>query len=406
MKIKNCRSCKSKNINKALDLGDMKLTGIFPMSKLDEISSGKISLVMCSNCSLLQLEYSFNHNEMYGDNYGYMSSLNKSMIEHLQNKANNLKNIIKLDAGDVIVDIGSNDGSFLSFFEKKYILVGIDPTINKFLKKYRKDILIISNFFSCEILKEKIKKRAKLITSIACFYDLEDPIKFVEDVYESLDDNGLWHFEQSYMPAMIKNMSYDTICHEHIEYYSLKSLKFILDKVGFKIINIELNSINGGSFALTVAKNSSFFETDNKSVDWLLNKEQIFKYNNITTIKDFATNVSKQKKLLADLIKNLIDMKKKVLGYGASTKGNVILQYCKINEKIIPYIGEVNTFKFNRFTPGTNIKIISEKKIKSMKPDYLLVLPWHFRNFILDKEKKFLKNGGKFIFPLPDIEII
>lgn len=406
MKVKNCRSCNSQNIDKALDLGKMKLTGVFPKDREDKISSGKISLMMCSNCSLLQLEYSFNHSEMYGDNYGYMSSLNKSMIEHLKNKANNLKNITKLDPGDIVVDIGSNDGTFLSFFEKKYTLIGIDPTIKKFLGKYRKDIFTIADFFSYEILRKKIKKKAKLITSIACFYDLENPIKFVEDVYNSLDDNGLWHLEQSYMPAMIKNMSYDTICHEHLEYYSLKSLKFILDKVGFKIINIELNSINGGSFALTVAKNRSFFATDNNSVDWLLNKEQMFKYNNITTIKNFATNVAKQKKLLSDLIKNLIDMKKKVLGYGASTKGNVILQYCKINEKIIPYIGEVNTFKFNRFTPGTNIKILSEKKIKSMKPDYLLVLPWHFRNFIVDKEKKFSKDGGKFIFPLPDIEII
>jgi len=187
---------------------------------------------------------------------------------------------------------------------------------------------------------------------------------------------------------------------------SCLSIKYILDKVGFKIIDIEFNEINGGSFALTAAKKKSFHSEDKKTVQWLLQKEEILHYNKLETHKNFYKECLKQKLLLTNLLKNLKDMKKKVFGYGASTKGNVILQFCSINKNLIPYIGEVNKYKFNKYTPGSKIKIISEDKLKKMKPDYLLVLPWHFKNFIIKKEKKFLSNGGKLIFPLPDIEII
>lgn len=411
MKIEYCRSCKSKKLEKAFDLGKQSLTGVFPDYKKQVVTKGHLSLVLCKNCSLLQLGHSFDANEMYGENYGYMSSLNKSMFEHLKNKVSKLKKLINLQSQDVIIDIGSNDGTFLSFFEKQYKLIGVDPTIKKFHSFYRKDIIKIPEFFSSDIwdtyLSKILKnKKAKLITSISMFYDLPDPIKFVQDVYDSLDKDGIWHLEQSYMPAMIRNISYDTICHEHLEYYSLKSIKFILDSVGFKIIDLEFNDINGGSFALTVAKKTSRHTENNKTVQWLLEKEDVLNYNNINKHKGFYKECLKQRVLLIDLLKNLKDMKKKVFGYGASTKGNVILQFCNIDQKLIPYIGEVNKYKFNKYTPGSNIKIISETKLKKMKPDYLLVLPWHFKDFILKKEKKFLNEGGKLIFPLPDIEII
>ena len=411
MKIEYCRSCKSKKLEKAFDLGKQSLTGVFPDYKKQVVTKGHLSLVLCKNCSLLQLGHSFDANEMYGENYGYMSSLNKSMFEHLKNKVPKLKKLINLQSQDVIIDIGSNDGTFLSFFEKKYKLIGVDPTIKKFHSFYRKDIIKIPEFFSSDIwdtyLSKILKnKKAKLITSISMFYDLPDPIKFVQDVYDSLDKDGIWHLEQSYMPAMIRNISYDTICHEHLEYYSLKSIKFILDSVGFKIIDLEFNDINGGSFALTVAKKTSRHTENNKTVQWLLEKEDVLNYNNINKHKDFYKECLKQRVLLIDLLKNLKDMKKKVFGYGTSTKGNVILQFCNIDQKLIPYIGEVNKYKFNKYTPGSNIKIISETKLKKMRPDYLLVLPWHFKEFIVKKEKKFLNEGGKLIFPLPDIEMV
>jgi len=402
MKISKCRSCKNLNIKKIFSLGKQAFTGIFPKYKKETLPSGELSLVYCNNCNLLQLENSFDKKKLYGENYGYMSSLNSSMTSHLSRKVNLLKKY-NLINGDTIIDVGSNDGTFLSFFEKKFNLIGIDPTIKKFKKNYRKDIIKIENFFSKNALTPYTKKKAKLITSIAMFYDLEDPVKFAEDVYELLDKDGIWHLELSYMPLMIKNLSYDTICHEHLEYYSLNSIKYIFDKVGFSIIDIQLNDINGGSFALTLSKNRN---SNNKVVEWLLNQETKDNINNISTFKKFFLEISKQKKDLKNLLENLIDMKKKVYGYGASTKGNVILQFANINSKLLPLIGEVNPFKFNRYTPGTKIKIVSEAVIKKNKPDYLLVLPWHFKDFIIKKEKRYLDSGGKLIFPLPQIQII
>jgi len=406
MKISKCRSCGSSSLIKCLNLGNQYLTGIFPKNHNEKVSKGNLSLVFCKNCSLLQSEQNFDRYEMYGSNYGYMSSLNSSMIDHLKNKSQKIKKISKLSKSDLIIDIGSNDGTFLSYFVDHCQTLGIDPTISKFKKMYNKKINIIDDFFSGEILKKNSIRKAKVITSISMFYDLEDPVTFANEVNEALDKDGIWHFEQSYMPSMIKNTSYDTICHEHLEYYSLKSIMYILNKSNFKIVDIELNDINGGSFALTVAKKKSKKFEESFLVDWLLNKEDSYKFNKIETLFDFKNKVFKHKKLLSELILNLIDMKKKVLGYGASTKGNVILQFCEIDNKLINYIVDVNPFKKNRITPGTNIKIINENDFLRKKVDYLLVLPWHFKNHILKKEKKFINNNGKFIFPLPDIEII
>jgi hypothetical protein len=406
MKIKKCRVCSGKKLLKTYSLGKLKLTGHFLQNKNSKIASGDLTMLLCDNCSLLQLENSFNSKIMYGDNYGYRSSLNNHMVNHLKNKSINLIKKYNITYNDVVVDIGSNDGTFLKNFNNK-ILIGIDPTIKKFSKFYRKDIVQIPDFFSLDLIEDNIKnKKVKLITSISMFYDLENPLKFAEEIYEALDDDGVWHLEQSYMPSMIRSYSYDTICHEHLEYYSLKSLKYIFDKIGFKIIDLEFNDINGGSFAITVAKKNSNFLEYEKITSWLLRKEDLHGYNKLSKQKEFFKDVEKHKILLKNLLLNIRDMKKTVFGYGASTKGNVILQYCGINENLIKYIADVNEFKHYKYTPGSKIKIIPENRARSLKPDFFLVLPWHFKNFILSKERKFIQNGGKFIFPLPEIEIV
>jgi len=407
MKIKSCRSCNSTSLKKVFDLGNHKLTGVFPKKKDHKVDTGRLRMVLCKHCSMLQLENSFNPKKMYGSNYGYMSSQNLSMIDHLRNKSIKLKKIVNIKSSEIILDIGSNDGTFLDFFDKKYKLIGIDPSSKRLKKLYRKDIRVISDFFSYEKIEKYLKKkRAKIITTISMFYDLEDPVKFASDIHKSLDRNGIWHLEQSYMPSMIKNYSYDTICHEHLEYYSLKSIKYILDKVGFVIIDLEFNNINGGSFALTVKKKSKANPKHYFLTNLILREEKRFKYNHYLTFKNFFKKVLKHKKLLKDLLVSLKKNNKKVFGYGASTKGNVILQFCGIDSKLLPFIADVSKFKYNKYTPGSKIKIISEKKSNSMKPDYYLVLPWHFKEFIVKKEEKFLNSGGKLIFPLPEINII
>ena len=213
MKIKNCRSCKSTKLTKVYSLGKQTLTGIFPPKKNLKITKGELSMLFCKKCKLLQLEHNFDSNEMYGENYGYMSSLNKSMESHLKLKAISLLKKYNLKTNDCILDIGSNDGTFLSFFSKKLKLFGCDPTIKKFSHLYRKDINKLPYFFSSKYFKEK---KFKLITSIAMFYDLPDPLDFAQQIHSVLDRSGIWHMELSYMPMMIKNRSYDTICHEHL----------------------------------------------------------------------------------------------------------------------------------------------------------------------------------------------
>ena len=403
MKIKSCRSCKSKKLVKLYSLGNQYFTGIFPSNRHSKIPRGNLGMLICNNCKLLQLDENFDSNEMYGDNYGYMSSLNKSMISHLYLKALNLKKKYNLKSKNSILDIGSNDGTFLAFFNKNFNLFGCDPTIKKFGKFYRKDITKIQNFFSSNLFKNI---KFDLITSISMFYDLPDPLKFAKEINSILKKNGVWHIELSYMPMMIKNRSYDTICHEHLEYYSLKSLKYLLTKAGLKITNLSFNQINGGSIEVDVVKKSSKYKECKDLINWVLESEHVNQYNEIKKHKSFYNECLNHKKLLKKLLVTLKKQNKKVVGYGASTKGNVLLQFCGINSKIINNIAEVNKYKFNRYTPGSKIKIVSEKSVKLKKPDYMLVLPWHFKDYIVKRERNFLKNGGKLIFPLPEIEIV
>jgi cyclopropane fatty-acyl-phospholipid synthase-like methyltransferase len=405
--IKSCRSCGSKNLEDLFSLGKQDYTGIFPKKKNSKIPKGELKLIKCKKCTLVQLSNNFSLKKMYGNNYGYRTGLNLSMVNHIKKKIEYLKKKIQFDEGDIVLDIGSNDATLLKFFNHKRLnLIGIDPTISKFKKYYPKEIKKVVNFFSKKNLEKIIvKKKVKLITSIAMFYDLPDPMSFAKDIYNLLDDNGIWHLEQSYSGYMLKNLSYDTICHEHLEYYSLKSIKYIFDKCNLKIIDIKFNKINGGSFAITVAKKKSPIKINKSVVQKILKYEKDNKVNSTTTYKNFFKKIYIQKKKLESLLSSLKRKNKVIYGYGASTKGNVILQFCNIKNNYIKFICDINRDKENCYTPGSKIKIVSEISAKNSKPDYYLVLPWHFKEFILKKEKSLLKNGTRFIFPLPAVRI-
>ncbi len=405
--IKKCRISDSENLIEILSLGNQYLTGVFPKSKNEKITIGPVDLVWCPDSGLLQMKQSYSLDEMYGDNYGYRSGLNESMVKHLQKKIKNLEILAKPTEKDLIIDIGSNDATSLKSYEGSFRKVGIDPTGKKFKEYYTHDLTLIPDFFTANKFKEIFPNdKAKIITSIAMFYDLEDPSSFVSDIAKCLADDGIWHFEQSYMPSMLRTNSYDTICHEHLEFYSLKVVKNILEKNGLRIVDVQMNDINGGSFAVTACKQIADYESNNPIINWLLKQEDEMGLDTIKPYLEFAERSKLHKENLVNLIKSLVADGKKVFGYGASTKGNVLLQYCGLTEKEIPFIAEVNPEKFGSFTPGSNIPIISEKEAKEMKPDYFLVLPWHFKNNILSREDEFISNGGKFIFPLPHIEIV
>jgi hypothetical protein len=405
--IKNCRVCKSEKLETVLDFGEVPFTGVFPSTITESVPSGALCLVLCTECGLVQLSSSFPPAEMYGDNYGYRSGLNLSMVKHLQRIVRGLEQRIDLKEGDVVLDIGSNDGSLLSSYSSDQIrLIGIDPTIEKFRQYYSKKMEPVADFFSARTYKTVSSSKAKIVTSIAMFYDLEDPVDFANNVSEILDDEGIWFLEQSYMPWMLKSGAYDTICHEHLEYYSLSSLKAIFDRSGFVIIDAATNSVNGGSIALTVMKKENPSAVTSPIVSWLLESEKRAKIDQLSTWNDFAKRVRQQQIDLLELLNRIKDSGATVLALGASTKGNVLIQTTGITDELISKVGDVNQYKHGRFLPGSNIPIVSEEEVLIENPNYLLVLPWHFRETFVNGLDGYLSGGGKFIFPLPDIEIV
>ena len=237
-------------------------------------------------------------------------------------------------------------------------------------------------------------------------YDLEDPIWFAREVAKVLAPDGLWHFEQSYMPSMLRLTSYDTICHEHLEYYSLEVICKILEAADLEVLDVEMNAVNGGSFAVTAAHRGSTFKRNHAVIDWLLAQEERMGLHTPRPYREFEDRVFRHKEDLYRLLRALKDDGKRVLGYGASTKGNVVLQFCGIGPELVEAIAEVNPDKFGCVTPGSHIPIVSEAEAKAMSPDYFLVLPWHFKEGILRREQEFLAGGGKMIFPFPEIEIV
>ncbi len=405
--ISKCRISDSANLITVLSLGNHYLSGVFPKSADEKVTKGPLDLVWCPDSGLLQMKQSYSLDEMYGDNYGYRSGLNFSMVRHLEQKIRTLERMVSLNDNDLVLDIGSNDATSLKAYSGNHRKVGIDPTGLKFKEFYTDTITLIPDFFTAKKFESIFPNdKAKLITSIAMFYDLERPLDFVKDIEQCLADDGIWHFEQSYMPSMLRTNSYDTICHEHLEFYSLKVVKTILEKCGLRIMEVQMNAINGGSFAVTACKSSAGYTSNTPIINWLLKQEEEMGLDTLKPYQDFEEKVFRHRNNLTDLINALVADGKKIFGYGASTKGNILLQFCGFTIKQIPYIAEVNEEKFGCFTPGTNIPIISESEAKAMNPDYFLVLPWHFKDDILSREKDYLANGGKFIFPLPEIEII
>ncbi|ATZ80610.1 methyltransferase [Bodo saltans virus] len=403
--LEKCRLCECEKIIEIFSLGDLVLTGVFPLEN-EKIPVLPLSLCKCVSCGLVQLYHNFDVSQLYGDTYGYRSGLNNSMVVHLHSICDRLSDLINLDKKNDynVLDIGSSDGTLLNRYKNRENghFVGIDPSSVKYKQYYNKDIEIISDFFC----KDKVKgKKFDIITTISMFYDLPNPLQFAMDIYDALDDDGLWFTEQSYFVFMLKTFSFDTICQEHIEYYCLKQLKYIADKVGLKIVDIGFNDINGGSFSCCFAKKTNNkFQECSKLINETIQNEEIFLATN--PIDLLSKNIILLKNKMFNLFEKVKNNNESIHGYGASTKGNVLLQYFGVTNKDIKFISEINDYKYNRYTPGTNIKIISEKESKEMKPEYYFILPWHFKDNIINKETEYLKNGGKLIFPLPFLDIV
>lgn len=401
--ISNCRISGSTNLKTILNLGHMSLSGVFPPSINTPVTSGPMTLVVCPDSGLVQLGQNYNLDEMYGMNYGYRSGLNQSMVKHLTDKVAYLQTIKSIGPESTVIDIGGNDGTLL----KAYNIDGLtrvcfDPTASKWSKYYEgTDITVHSGFFD-----GNSNYSADIITSISMFYDLPNPNQFVQDVKASLAPAGIWHSEQSYLPSMIKARSFDTICQEHLEYYTLTVVNNLLEANGMRIIDVQFNDINGGSFAFTAGHAEYLHEINVTEIDKVLKAEAIADWSNPASYKEFIADISEARTNLIQLINKLNSSGKKVAALGASTKGNVLLQWCGLTKNDISFISDVNPLKWGCYTPGSGIPIISEKAAAAERPDYMLVLPWHFKKSITEREQTFLSQGGKLIFPLPYLDIV
>ena len=391
MRINNCRNCNKKKLQPLFSLGKISFTGKFPKIN-KKIKKAPLEVVMCKHCNLVQLAHKFNLKYLYGPDYGYRSGISNTMVSHLKNVCNNLKRKTKLKKKEMVLDIASNDATLLKFYPSNVVTFGIDPLINKYQKEYKKINHKISDFFSISKIKKKTKNKFKIITALSVFYDLEKPNKFLKEVENLLDKNGIFALEFADLSSIIDKNMFDTICHEHLEYYSSKIIIDMCKKHNLKVIDILKNNINGSSKQFHIVKKNSYFKVKSRKIKKILNYEKNTKINSSKTLIKFFKKINETKINLIKLLKLIKSKNKSIHAYGASTKGNVLLQYFGIE-------------KFGLCTPGTNIKIISEKQSRNMKPDYYLVLPWHFKNEILKRERKIIVKGTRFIFPLPKLKI-
>ncbi len=408
-----CRVCGSTSLKKVINLGPQYLQGSFVKPGKEMPSKRKIdcTLVRCNPeedenaCGLLQMEHSVPPEILYAA-YWYRSGTNNTMRNHLKNIVDNVVATVSGIKNPLVLDIGCNDGTLLGYYPGNFIKYGCDPSD---VAQEVKGATVVQDIFPSEELFKMLEgKKLDVITSIAMFYDLESPVDFVKGISRFLSAKGVWVFEMSYMPKMLELDSYDTICHEHLEFYSLAVLEKILGMGGMKIFKISFNDINGGSIRCyaTHSNNSSHDKKENyQLINEIRQKEFDQELDTDEPYVSFQQRIEKLKGDLHDLLVTLKKEGKKVHIYGASTKGNTILQWCNIDHTLVEYAAERNPDKYGASTLGTNIPIISEEESRAMDPDYYLVLPWHFKEEFIEREAAALEKGTGFIFPIPAIEI-
>lgn len=410
-KINQCRLCGNKDLFPIFDLGEQYLASSFPKIGESNPLKAPLILVKCNDnhnnhCGLLQLEHTVNNNILYCGHYGYRSGLNNTMITHLKNLIKDVQCQVVLNDNDIVLDIGSNDCTLLKCYDNKTLKkVGIDPTSNQFKQYYPDDVIRLPTFFNKDVFKLHFgEEKAKVITTISMFYDLHDILSFVKDIKNILHKDGIWVSEQAYAPTMLETNNFDCILHEHLTYLCLKQFKYICDVVELKIVDVTLNDCNGCSFRLTMTHfDNSRQISDN--VNKIKIQEDLLALHTLTPLHNFIDRVNNNKIILINFLTNKVKNNKKIFLLGASTKGNVTLQYYGIDYQLVQFASERNEEKYGRCTPGTNIPIISEQEARDLKPDYFLVLPWHFKKELLEREQNYLNDGGCIIFPLPVVTI-
>jgi hypothetical protein len=381
-----------------LDLGNIYLNNF--VDEGQNISSAPLTLVKCKDCQLVQLKDTPDLDLLYKQ-YWYKSSLNKSMIEALQDVVDNVEARVALRPGDVVIDIGCNDGTMLGQYKTAGLYkIGFDPALNLADLAKQHCTAFYNTYFGDTSIKTPM---AKAITSIAMFYDLEDPHTFIELLKKSLLPEGIWVVQFTDLMAMFKANAFDNICHEHLEYYSFKVLLDLFKQHGLDVFDVSTNDVNGGSIRMYICWEGA--RTINSAVNALLHEELQYMQSFIDPFQAFAERVEQIKNTVLNFIQEALKDKKKIFAMGASTKGNTLLQYFGLSEKEISYAAEVNKDKFGKRTVATNIPIIYEKGAVAMNPDYFIVLPWHFIDMLLKVHYEYMRKGGKLVVPMPEPRI-
>ena len=404
MKIKKCRSCGSKNLINILSLGNQYLSDFVKINKKPK--AFPLNMILCKECFLVQLDYSAPQKYSYTERYGYKSGINQTMQDELKGIAKEaLKKVKKTNDKIVVVDIGANDGTLLRNYPRSVYRIGVEP-ITKFAKEAKKYAdKVVNDFFTYESFSKTLKnKKADIVTIISCFYDMEDPNKFVSDVKKIMKEAGICVIQQNYLVGMLKQNAFDNIVHEHLEYYSLLSLNNLLARHGLEVFDVELRELNGGSFRTYISYKGK--RRISKSVDKQNKYEKRLGLNKKTPYLDFAKRIKNNKKRIFEFVKKQNQKGKTVYLYGASTRGNTLLQYFELDNNLIKKAVERNPEKWGKIIASVGIPIVSEEEARKDKPDYMLVLPWFFKKEFLKREKKYLDNGGHFIFPLPKLEVV
>lgn len=412
MKVRNtCRVCEG-TLTPVLSLGDHYVSDFIDRSHQDGLKA-PLELVLCGQCHLLQLRQTVPPEALYR-NYWYRSGTNKTMRSALADISNSTELLIHLKPGDAVLDIGCNDGTLLESYKTHGIYkIGVDPAEN--LAQYSIEIAnkLVVGFFQAQAWhhdKDLAMHKPKIITTIAMFYDLEDPNTFVADIKRVLHPDGLWVVQMSYLPLMLKTNELGNVCHEHLEYYSLNSFEYLLRLHGFEIVDVELNDVNGGSLRayirlkdadVSLFGDATYRDLSGARLRLLREEERTLCLDELQTYNDFAFRVERIKGDVVGFIREQVMKGKKVYVYGASTKGNTVLQYYGLDYKLITAAAERNPDKWDKVTVGTRIPIISEAEAREKKPDYFLVLPWHFIDEFQIRERDYLMAGGRFILPAP-----
>ncbi|MCL4786989.1 MAG: methyltransferase domain-containing protein [Verrucomicrobia bacterium] len=412
-----CRICGSRALTPVVSLGEQYIAGSFagPDGKPPVQRRIPLDLVRCDPgqdqeaCGLVQLRHSVPPRILYRA-YFYRSGVNQTMRDHLAGISQMAEDTVKLQAGDLVVDIGCNDGTLLNSYRTKGLRkLGIDPATNIIEHARKSGLQVVNDFFSADALRSVYPdEKAKVITSIAMFYDLENPHKFVSDIKTSLHERGIWILELSYLPLMLKMNSFDTICHEHLEYYSLAPMERLFAEHDLEVVDVTLNDINGGSFRIAVGHKGKVAPSAEARdrVQTLRLQEFELALDTDAPYAEFRKNIETIRKDLRAFLAKAKKQKKLVHGYGASTKGNTILQYCGVTPDLMPAVADRNPVKWGSYTIGTNIPIISEEDSRKKKPHYYVTLPWHFMTEFKKREADFLKRGGKFVSPMPEVHVV